>query len=499
MGDNFGFGSGIPDDEDELRPRIGRPNLASSTPPLTLRGVGTRQPGDVFGQGSKTPEQISASIPSAQRLGDESELQRRETTGSGISQIQHGSPEGGIGIAKPHRFLGGILRGLNTVGTIAGAVSPLAHNIMTAIPGTEEHHSSLVNQSRGRIGEDVAQEKEEAVTANQNSEAQARQNPRAKNEFELWQQQNPNGTLDQYEGALNKPAKDEDITKAYGQALLDGDMSRAAALEPRVTQFLKTTQKPQADKPDTATEEKQRAETIRQNQILGKPVSSEDAAWLKAHTTESTMGPAATATFNAPKAESGRADKSYQLQSGRLDKIRQPIDQIIQRVGRLNDTLDQKSPQGDALVAPELLSIMSGGQGSGLRMNEAEIARIVGGRSAWESLKASAQHWSTDPSSARSITADQDKQIRALVGAVHTKLASKQKIMDDAEEALLASDDPKEHRQIVVDARKKLDAIDAGGQSNGHTQEVTATGPGGHKIALRDERWVDAATGNPIQ
>lgn len=156
-----------------------------------------------------------------------------------------------------------------------------------------------------------------------------------------------------------------------------------------------------------------------------------------------------------------RADKSYQLQSTRLDKIRQPVEQIIARVGRLNDTLNQNTPQADALVAPELLSIMSGGQGSGLRMNEAEISRIVGGRSKWESLKASINQWQTDPTKARSITPEQDKQIRALVDTVHQKLVKKQAILDGAEESLINSDDPKQHREIVAGARKQLDAIDA--------------------------------------
>ena len=104
---------------------------------------------------------------------------------------------------------------------------------------------------------------------------------------------------------------------------------------------------------------------------------------------------------------------------------------------------------------------MSGGQGSGLRMNEAEISRIVGGRSKWESLKASINQWQTDPTKARSITPEQDKQIRALVDTVHQKLVKKQAILDGAEESLINSDDPKQHREIVAGARKQLDAIDA--------------------------------------
>jgi hypothetical protein len=176
-----------------------------------------------------------------------------------------------------------------------------------------------------------------------------------------------------------------------------------------------------------------------------------------------------------------RTDKSYGLQSTRLDNLRKPIAEATQRMGRLSDTLNQQSPQADALIGPELLTVMAGGQGSGLRMNEAEIHRIVGGRSAWEDLKGHLQHWSTNPQDARSITPDQDKQIRALVSVVQSKLTQKQKILDDAEEALLASDDPKQHRQIVVDAQRKLTAIDGGEQEGG--------GRGTHIINVNGKRY----------
>lgn len=174
-----------------------------------------------------------------------------------------------------------------------------------------------------------------------------------------------------------------------------------------------------------------------------------------------------------------RADKSYQLQSTRLDKVRLPIEQLQSRLTRLQDTLNQHNPQADALVAPELLTVMAGGQGSGLRMNEAEIARIVGGRSVWENLKGSIQHWSTDPASARSITPDQDKMIRALVDTVHQKLNAKQQIIDRAEEELLNSDNPHDHRQVVINARKQVDAIDAGRENEQAGGTIRARNPQG--------------------
>jgi hypothetical protein len=157
-----------------------------------------------------------------------------------------------------------------------------------------------------------------------------------------------------------------------------------------------------------------------------------------------------------------RSDKSYQFNSGQLENVAKPVDQLVTRLGRLQDSLRQGTPQADALVAPELLTVMAGGPGSGLRMNEAELSRIVGGRSNWESLKAAANKWRLDPESANSITPDQRSQIRRLVETVDTKLKAKQQILDGARNDLVNTDDVHEHRGIVTRARKKLDSIDDG-------------------------------------
>lgn len=199
------------------------------------------------------------------------------------------------------------------------------------------------------------------------------------------------------------------------------------------------------------------------------------------------------------KGDTARADKSFQFNSTQLEKMGKPVEDASTRLGRLQDTLAQNSPQADALVAPELLTVMAGGAGSGLRMNEAEIARVIGGRSKWESLKADINKWQLDPTQARSITPAQQQQIRALTGAVQKKLLDKQGIINDARTNLMGTDDPNQHRKIVADTHQKLTAIDETSGQSGSSGPVTATGPNGHKIVVKDGKWVDAQTGAPIQ
>lgn len=174
---------------------------------------------------------------------------------------------------------------------------------------------------------------------------------------------------------------------------------------------------------------------------------------------------------NKSKQDQARLDRSFQYNSGRLDKLGAPLDQLNTRIGRLNDTIAQQSPQADALMAPELLSIMAGGAGSGLRMNEAEISRIVGGKSAWEDLKSNINHWNANPKNARSILRAQDAQIKALVSAVQAKLQSKQAILEDARGRLIASDDVQEHRRIIMETQKKLNDIDEGVQEKSQDKQ----------------------------
>lgn len=151
-----------------------------------------------------------------------------------------------------------------------------------------------------------------------------------------------------------------------------------------------------------------------------------------------------------------RVDRSYALADASLKDLRKPVADQAERLSRLVDSVNQGTPQADALVAPELLTAMAGGQGSGLRMNEAEISRIVGGRSNWEGLKAAANKWQLDPSKALSITPAQRQQIRALLGTVHQRVQEKLGVLDQASQDLIEAPNVEAHRRIVAGARAAI-------------------------------------------
>lgn len=175
-------------------------------------------------------------------------------------------------------------------------------------------------------------------------------------------------------------------------------------------------------------------------------------------------------------ADNGRMDRSYTSANSSLEALRKPLADQAERFGRLTDTINQHSPQADALIAPEMLTVMAGGIGSGLRMNEAEIARIVGGRSNFESLKAQLNKWSLNPKEALSVTESQRGQIRDLMKAVGDKSSKRLAILNQASQDLIDAPDVGTHRRIVAQARKAIDDIGlAAGDSGGDTTTTTTT------------------------
>jgi len=170
--------------------------------------------------------------------------------------------------------------------------------------------------------------------------------------------------------------------------------------------------------------------------------------------------------YRAPVDTSGRdavrEDRSYQFQSGALDRTEKPIAEALSRSSRLIETLNNGSPVALAAAIPEFLTVMAGGAGSGLRMTEAEMKRIVGGRSVWEDLTAAASRFSTNPQQSP-LTASQVVSIRKMAQAVTAKLAAKQEAINAARDVIGTSTNIVEHRNAVNNMRMKFQQIDNGG------------------------------------
>jgi hypothetical protein len=420
-------------------PSVPATSAASAPPPPSLSGMGASP---------RIAPALPQNVTSPTRLSnDQGELERVERTGSGLQQFQ-----------QRHPVLGTIAR----IG--AGLGSALFPSIAMAIPGTDLHHQLLLNQDRAAVNQDLAEQKDEGQIA----EAGARTNL---TQAQADAAKNPKTGLTPEETTIH-----DLMTGQNGQPRVNPQTQKPYTYLEAYTAMneAKEGAKPvKPEKPDTPEQQ-----FIDDYQKKNQGASIADA--VKAYALATTR-PEKGGTADA------RADRSYTYNNNKLDTLAKPIEDAEARMGRLRESLAQGTPQADALVAPELLTIMAGGAGSGLRMNEAEISRIVGGRSKWQSLEASINQWSTDPTKANSITPEQRQQIRDLTEAVNAKLQKKQQALDQARENLLNSDDPKEHRKIVTDAHHALTQVDE-------------TQPGGnqagHIIKLNGSRYQYSGTGD---
>lgn len=174
-----------------------------------------------------------------------------------------------------------------------------------------------------------------------------------------------------------------------------------------------------------------------------------DGSWKMVAQGKSSDGPTSYQTTQ-------RADNSYNRSRTALDKMGAALDAQTTAMGKLAATLRQQTPQADALVAPELLTAMAGGAGTGFRMNEAEIERVVGGRTHLTALKSVLEKLSLNPNTPFLIPPEQRAQISALVQEIGKESFSRLDMLETAGDALLDSEDPSVHRQIVEGARKQL-------------------------------------------
>lgn len=168
-----------------------------------------------------------------------------------------------------------------------------------------------------------------------------------------------------------------------------------------------------------------------------------------------------------------RADRSYTASTNELTRLGKGLDDKASSFTTLRQLLDAHNPQSDAMIAPLLLKTIAGGQGSGMRMNEAEISRIMGARSKEQDLEAFLNKW-TGANGAVQLPEAQRQQMYQIVGTLESKLARKRAALDKATGDLYDNqDDVSAHRRIVNGVKHTLTSEDMPGAG----QQPAATAP----------------------
>lgn len=399
--------------------------------------------------------QPNVQAPRGTVQGEQAERNRLIGSPAGSGQLYSKITNSGFGQNHPlaGKLLGGLAQGAASIGDVA--LSGVAPRLSSLIRGTTEHHNMLVNRENQNINQMQGEDLKNAQTEEANARAGALNEPNlsALPTEEGYESFNPKSgeakPLMGQNGQLQPIEKPGAIQHAV---LPDGSVvaiSRGPDGKITADEVFKGEPKPQPDK------------NLQQVTTLGPDG--------KPHTygvdTDGKKVVDYGVHYERPISVSvGAGEKTFEYSDKQLEALAKPLRERSDRIERLKVTLAQGNPQSDALIGPELLTAMAGGQGSGLRMNEAEIARIVGGRSAWENLKANLQHWSTNPQDARSITPDQDKAIRKLVQAIDAKVQRKMTILNDAGSKIVDIQDPTQQHRLIADTRKALQQEDANGE-----------------------------------
>lgn len=186
----------------------------------------------------------------------------------------------------------------------------------------------------------------------------------------------------------------------------------------------------------------------------GSPAYRE-AMTKKAQEAAATRDPLAAAALASNRAsldqsrKDARTDRSYQFNKGELDKLAKPLMDQNDNLAKLDEVVTQRTPQADALIAPAMLKLMVGGQGSGVRITKGEIEAVTGGRSGFENLKAAFEHWNPDSGKALSITEAQRGQIQQLMALAKERIAGKVNAINEANRALVDAGNVEDHRKIL--------------------------------------------------
>jgi hypothetical protein len=143
-----------------------------------------------------------------------------------------------------------------------------------------------------------------------------------------------------------------------------------------------------------------------------------------------------------------------------IDKLSKPSTDLMARVSRFNESMNNPNLMTNAIAVPEFLTIMAGGAGSGLRMTDTELNRIFGGRTKLGEAKALYEKWLGGEATATSLTPVQRQQMKELAKAIQQKAVWKQDLFNAARDMTKDLPDQAGHRAVVNFVNREMVNID---------------------------------------
>jgi hypothetical protein len=366
------------------------------------------------------------------------------------------------GSATNHPGIGGkILHALSVAGNIAGDI--FAPSTTALIPGTELNRrvqeGGLSSRLQDLTREQSQDEASDAATAKTQAETAGLPE----------EQQDKHDLSAATTGNLTSEAKDRDLAAQ--------NPSLAVAYSHAVQQAINAGRDPQQDPivqhlSDAIVslqpgQNKNEARKTIQVEVNGKP---HQMAWNPK-----------TSKYDLDQGETGEKPPVVNVNAGlgALDRetkqfgapLQKSLDSANAQLEKIADAraMINGNAESQGLGIPKVLTALVGGQGTGVRITQAELTAIAHARGLSGDVEGTINKWAGKGA----LSAEQKKQLTQIMDDVRARILQKQSIASDTLDRINGASTREQIIQADKDARQKLSALENGG---GGTQDFTVNG-----------------------
>jgi hypothetical protein len=381
------------------------------------------RPSAIMASPSAAAPQASASPQMAgpsQLDKDKATLEALKAKGPGEQSLYHKIADSQFGQNHPFlgKLLGGAAAGLTGAGDIAlstlgGGMGRLAAEM---IPGTMLHHQVEVNRGERSLAQEEANAEKEAQTAGLQADIPLRQAQAQKAQAEA--------AALPGEQSEKKQLEDAQIQNLlHPQAKTAFEDWRKTNPDAPTTDFFKAEQaaKPtKGERPDTPEQQFiDEFQKTHPNGSVGDAVHAYAAATQKPE-----RGPTIIQQNSEVDRMAGRLAKPYQTAYDKGAQTQERIELTRRNV--------DAGYVGQGLAIPELITSLVSGQGTGIRVTQAELNAITANRG----IKGDAESWFNSIAGKGKLTDTDKKQIKSVLADAETRLQKKIAVNSGALDAI---------------------------------------------------------------
>jgi hypothetical protein len=114
-------------------------------------------------------------------------------------------------------------------------------------------------------------------------------------------------------------------------------------------------------------------------------------------------------------------DSAQEKAYAEFQKRGQTTESQLQSIREAERFINMKTPAADSLIAPLVIKSTISGSGSGFRMTQGEIDKVLGSGSNWDKLKVALQKWDLNHNDALALDDDMREDMRKLARGIRDK------------------------------------------------------------------------------